>query len=117
MIADAAIFKYYNMTDVDERAKDIIPTSFGLVGNFPNPFNPSTSIRYSIGKPGAVKIDIFDLLGRRVRLLVDEYENPGIYDIVWDGKDTRGINVASGLYFVRLQNQEGTSSKKMLLLR
>ncbi|RKX20306.1 MAG: hypothetical protein DRP26_01935 [Candidatus Zixiibacteriota bacterium] len=116
-IADAAIFKYYNMTDVDERAKDIIPTSFGLVGNFPNPFNPSTSIRYSIGKPGAVKIDIYDLLGRRVRLLVDEYENPGIYDIVWDGKDTRGINVASGLYFVRLQNQEGTSSKKMLLLR
>lgn len=116
-VADAAILKYYNITDIEEQAENILPADFSLLGNFPNPFNSSTSIRFSISKPGTVKLNIYDLLGRKVRLLVDEFKNPGAHEVFWDGKDASGNDAASGVYFVRLQSEEMTDSRKMLLLR
>ena len=94
--------------------KDIAltPVSFSLQQNFPNPFNPSTTIEYSIARAVGVKLDVYDLLGRRVAALVDRLENPGQKSVKFDAS-----HVSSGVYFYRLRAGDFVAFKKMLVLK
>lgn len=81
---------------------DELPASFQLKQNFPNPFNPKTTIQYTVGSPAFVTLKVYDLLGREVRTLVSETQSARTHSAVWDGTDSRGRSVASGMYIYRL---------------
>jgi flagellar hook assembly protein FlgD len=100
-----------------ETPMDQLPMSYFLDQNYPNPFNPVTSITYNIEDATNVTIRIYDLLGHRVKTLVNEKKNPGSYLTLWDGLDQSGAKVASGFYICRLETDRFTATKKMLLLK
>jgi len=89
-----------------------IPTVFKLYNNYPNPFNPSTSIKYDVPKNTFVNLSVYDILGKLVTNLVSQDMTAGRYDIVWDAK-----NYASGTYIYRLEAGEFTDVKKMILVK
>jgi len=93
------------------------PTEFGLRQNYPNPFNPVTTIQYALPKASDVKIEIYNILGQRVRMLVNEHQDPGYKMVHWDGKDDRGVEVSSGIYLYRIQAGDFEKCKKMTLLK
>jgi PKD repeat protein len=94
-----------------------IPQTFSLAQNYPNPFNARTVIRYSLPKDSRVKISIYNILGQRVKVLVDEYQTTGHKTVVWDGTNQKGKGVASGVYFYKIKAGDFVQSKKMLLLK
>ncbi len=94
-----------------------LPESVGLDQNFPNPFNPVTTISYSLQKPAEVRIEILNIIGQRVRLLIEEHQASGSHQVTWDGRDDRGRDCSTGVYFYRLSSSEFSSTKKMLLLK
>jgi hypothetical protein len=106
--------RYWALTPVDEP-----PLLYRneIFQNYPNPFNPATIIEYSIASAGLVEIAIFNVDGQKIRTLVGEVEMPGTYRARWDGKNDRGVPVASGIYFYRLKAGSFCGVKKMLLLR
>ena len=89
-----------------------VPSNFRLEQNFPNPFNPSTVIRYQLPAAGHVTLKVFDVLGREVETLVDEKQNAGYYNITFNAN-----KFASGVYFYELRTDHNASFKKMLLLK
>jgi parallel beta-helix repeat protein len=91
------------------------PKEFSIAQNYPNPFNPSTTIEYTLPKDTQVRITIYNLLGRKVRTLVDEYQTAGRRRIVWDSKNDEGEEVASGIYFYQIKAGDFTQSKKMVI--
>jgi len=95
------------------------PQVFGLTPNFPNPFNSSTEIRFAIGgaAPVTAELDIYNVLGQRVRMLVREKRGPGRYSVLWDGRDDRGQALGSGIYFCSLKAGDFAQSRRMLMLR
>lgn len=93
------------------------PESFSLFQNYPNPFNPETQINYALPQDCQVRITVYNLLGQRVRTLVDEPQSAGYRTVHWDGKDEQGVDVASGVYFYKIKAGDFVDSKKMLLLK
>ena len=89
-----------------------LPDEFTLSQNYPNPFNMSTVISYQLKKDVAVKLDIYDLLGRKIQTLVDENQPAGLYQVTWTADD-----IASGMYFYKIQAGDYSDSKKMLLAK
>ena len=88
------------------------------VSNFPNPFNPRTTVGYTVPSRGAVTVAIYDAHGARVATLVDnEDRDAGAYRVEWDGRAENGAAAASGVYFARIQHASGARSKKMVLLK
>ena len=98
------------VTDIGTFKK--IPNRFSISQNYPNPFNPATTIRYSLEKPVRVKLFVFDILGRQVAVLVDEIQNAGIHESHFNA-----ANLASGVYFYRIEAGSFVQSKSMLLLK
>lgn len=98
-------------------ANTLSPAQFRLYHNYPNPFNPSTTIFYSTPGWGMVRVEIFNELGQKVRTLIAAAQQPGMKSVTWNGRDDRGAPVSSGLYFYRLRFNNRIESKKMLLLR
>ncbi|MBN2103835.1 Ig-like domain-containing protein [bacterium] len=94
-----------------------MPGFFTLDQNYPNPFNPITNIRYTVHKPGLVTLSIYNVLGQRVKVLVNRNLNPGEYSEQWDANDHRGIAVSSGVYFYRIETHDFAKTKRMLLIR
>jgi len=93
-------------------------TSYSLVGNVPNPFNPRTVIRYAVPEPAEVRLSIYDLQGRLVRTLVrDKRDGPAWYEASWDGTADEGQRVASGVYFYRMEAGDFVETKRMTLLK
>ena len=88
----------------------------GLAPNAPNPFNASTLIPYRLDAAGPVRLEIYNLLGQRVRALVDEAQAAGAYRVQWDARDGRGAAVAAGVYFIRLRYPGGVQTRRMLYL-
>ncbi len=88
-----------------------------LYQNYPNPFNPRTIIRYFLPEPCYVKIEVFDMVGNRVTVLMDKAQASGSHRVDWNGHDANGYAVASGVYFYRLTAGKKTLSKKMILLK
>ena len=88
-----------------------------LYPNRPNPFNPRTSIRYSLAQPGPAKIVIYDVAGRAVRTLVDAHREAGAWEAIWDGTDDKGRRVGAGVYWSRLETPGFTSNRKMVVMK
>ncbi len=93
------------------------PDKFEVTQNYPNPFNPSTKFRYTLPEGRNVKVVVYDLNGRRVAELVNNYQNAGSYEVTWNGKNDSGIQVASGTYIYSIQAGNFTQTKKMVLLK
>ena len=96
-----------------------LPKAFSLKQNAPNPFNPSTTISFTVpeGYQGKTNLKVFDLRGKIVRVLADDIREPGGYNVFWEGTDQAGRTVSSGVYFYRLQADNYTSTRKMVLLK
>ena len=94
------------------------PEVFSLVDNYPNPFNPATTIRYALPQAADVELTVYNVVGQPVRTLVAEAQSAGRYVVEWDATDDRGYSVSSGMYFYRLQAGDAFRQvKKMLLLK
>jgi YVTN family beta-propeller protein len=100
-----------------ETTTELVPKEYALRQNYPNPFNPETGIEFVLSKDCYVEISIYNLMGQKVRTLLSEYQTAGEKKTVWDGKDDRGNDLASGIYFYRLQAGDFSQTKKMVLLR
>jgi hypothetical protein len=94
-----------------------VPVVTLLEQNAPNPFNPTTVIRFSIAEPGWVRLVVYDVGGRPVRVLVDGERQANRYEVTWDGRDSAGRLVASGVYLYCLEAADYSGSKKMVLLK
>ena len=103
--------------DVTNENKDLISQEFIIYDNYPNPFNPSTNISYSISNGEYVSINIFDVNGGKVIELFNEYKFPGIYSIDWNGQNERGLQVSAGVYLYSIEAGEFRQTKKMILLK
>jgi len=110
---------YYEVytTTVTGNLDLVAPLRFELKQNYPNPFNPSTTISYEIGTQQKVTLKIFNIKGELVNTLVNGIQEAGKYEAVWDGRTYSSERVPTGVYFYELINQEGSSTKKMLLLK
>lgn len=111
-----SIFAVAESTEVIGIAEDLT-RAFGVGQNFPNPFNPLTTISFSLAEPGRVVLRIFDVAGRPVRTLVDGWRDAQRYEVTWDGRDDTGRVVASGVYLYQLVAPGCAETKKMVLLR
>jgi hypothetical protein len=94
-----------------------LPLAFTLAQNRPNPFNASTIIEFSLPEAAFTTLDVYNVLGQRVTTLMNDYTEAGPYSIFWNGRDEHGNQVASGLYFCRLQSGNHADSKKMVLMK
>ncbi|MCK4404175.1 MAG: T9SS type A sorting domain-containing protein, partial [candidate division Zixibacteria bacterium] len=109
-------------TDVEEEtAREELTAQFCLSANYPNPFNPVTRIQYTVGgsqtHPLPVTLRVYNVLGQVVRTLVNERKERGTYEVIWDGKDESGDEVASGVYFYKLQAEGFSQTKKMVMMK
>jgi len=94
-----------------------VPTATALMQNFPNPFNPSTTLTFDMAQAGHVTIQIYSVSGRLIRTLVDERRDAGRHRVEWNGMDTNGSSVPSGIYFYRMKASGYEATKKMILVR
>ena len=101
-----------NITGIDEKLIGLKPEAFGLYPNFPNPFNPSTKIRYAITQTAFTTLRVYSILGQEVAILINEEKTPGVYEVNFDG-----LNLTSGTYIYKLQAGDLTMTRKMLLLK
>ncbi|MDZ4699715.1 MAG: FlgD immunoglobulin-like domain containing protein [Rhodothermales bacterium] len=101
-----------------ERIGDETPTRFALHGNYPNPFNPSTTIHFELANAGQVVLAVYDVLGQQVAELVNGVQSAGVYEVQWDGRDTDGQVAASGVYLYRVTfDGQQSQSRVMTLLK
>ena len=101
-------------TAVEERN---IPSGFSLSANYPNPFNPETTISYTLPEASKVKITIYNLLGQHVKTLMNEFKPVGDYSVQWDGKNDAGEKLTSGVYIYRMQAGSFVESKKLMMMK
>ncbi len=94
-----------------------LPKTFALEQNFPNPFNPATTIRYHLPQAAHVTLTVYDVLGSKVAILVEGWQPAGTYSLLWDGTDQHGRLAGTGVYFYRLDAGFYTEMKKMILLK
>ncbi len=94
-----------------------LPTGFQLLPAYPNPFNPTTTIRYQLPIASDVKMTVYDILGREVDVLFHEYKNTGTHAVQWSGTNSFGQRVASGTYFVVLNAGNFQQVQKVLLIK
>ena len=97
--------------------KSAIPQEFSLSQNYPNPFNPETEIKYALSQDCDVKLIIYNILGEKVKLLVDEHQTAGHKTIHWNGRDEKGKEIASGIYFYKILAGDFSQSRKMVLVK
>lgn len=103
-------------TSVKETAAEV-PTKFELEQNFPNPFNPETSIKYHLPARTNVTLRVYNALGQEVRTLVNTLQDVGVYSATWDGKDNTGRQLSSGLYLFRLEAGSFVMTRKMAMVK
>ncbi|HUU45528.1 MAG TPA: T9SS type A sorting domain-containing protein, partial [Acidobacteriota bacterium] len=119
--ANSGAFTNLNVTTIsdiwDGQGGHLLPSGFGLAQNYPNPFNPSTLISFNLEYAGQVQLEVVNLLGQRVRTLVNGYRPAGVNSEIWDGRDQNGITVSSGIYFYRLAQDGLSQTRKMVLLK
>ena len=119
---DLGAFEYAPPASISDPSS-LKPQQFNLKQNYPNPFNPATSITYEIAETTYVRINIFNMIGNEIKVLVDKTVSPGVYTVRWDGKDSLGENVATGVYFYRMKTFDAklgvtfSDAKKLVLLR
>jgi len=102
-------------TGIEDNAN--LPLSFSLEQNYPNPFNINTKIMYSLANENNVRLTVYDLTGRQVVCLLNGRQGAGQYQITWNGADSNGKTVSSGIYFYRLESGDKSVTKRMALLK
>ncbi|HDZ11701.1 MAG TPA: T9SS type A sorting domain-containing protein, partial [Bacteroidetes bacterium] len=122
----AGLRYYYKIEDLDlngnktlhgpVRADIPVPNEFNISQNYPNPFNPVTTIRFVLPKSGFVQLSVFNILGQKVRTLVDENRKAGFYNVIWDGRNDFGNSVPSGIYYYKFTAGKFHSIKRMILM-
>lgn len=105
-----------NPTDVAP-GNEILPKRFALLGNYPNPFNASTVVKFQLSRPGFVELTVYNILGQKIRTLVKEQMTAGPKQVSWDGTDDLGHLLASGIYFYKIITVEGRQTGKMTMLK
>ena len=110
-------FEFLNVANSDTLNGNQIPLRFSLHQNYPNPFNPMTSIRYDLPRISMVNISVYNMMGRKVKTLVNGIQNPGFKTIHWDAKNDVNNPVSAGLYVYTIQTDGFRQTKKMLLLK
>jgi hypothetical protein len=95
----------------------LVPANSALLANYPNPFNPETTVRFTVPHKGHVSVKVFNSLGQEIVTLVDADYQPGVYDVQWNGRDSYGNQVQSGVYISRLETENQVKSNKMLLIK
>jgi hypothetical protein len=103
------------VTDADPEGE--IPDAVRLLRVYPNPFNPTATIRFALARRARIAVDVYDARGAHVARLLDEEREAGTHDVTWDGMNDRGAHVDSGIYFCRIVSGVASDSKKMILLR
>ena len=98
-------------------ASPSLPTQTALLANYPNPFNSRTRLAYRLAAPGAVRLELYNALGQRVRTLVDRFQAAGEYRVPWDARDGQGAAVSAGVYVTRLHYPSGVQTRRLLHLR
>ncbi len=116
VLADGSVTIYDMLTDI-EPITSVIPVEFSLAQNYPNPFNPSTTIAYSLKERIEVRLRIYNLLGQEVRTLVNQIQEAGKQQVVWNGLNNDGVPVASGIYLYQLTAGEFVQIRKMVLMK
>ena len=111
------VFDIVINSDLGFRKEAVLPSVIKVHPNYPNPFNPKTTIEYGIPSESNVRLVIFDILGREVLTLLDEFQKPGYKSILWDGKDSFGNSVSAGMYFYVLEVGRKKEIMKMVLLK
>lgn len=105
-------------TDIDETGDiETAPDKFTLLQNYPNPFNPETSIEFILNQPGRVTVEIFNILGQKIKTVADKKFRSGLQTLYWDGKDENGKEVSSGIYFYRVKTDDMVKTRKMVLVK
>ena len=94
-----------------------IPSIYTLHQNFPNPFNPATQINYDLPEDALVKVVVFDVMGRKVKTLMNESQSSGYHSLRWDATNDMDESISSGMYIYTIQARNYRSSKKMVLLK
>lgn len=129
-IQDGELYRY-NITFYDNKGNivvqkgaeitinrdDLLPTTFAISQNYPNPFNPTTTINYQLPVKEHVKLVLYNILGEKVRTLVNKEQSANYYKVIWNGRNDAGRQVASGIYFYMVNAGEYNAVKKMILLR
>lgn len=113
-------WKYFNnkitLTDVNDNVS-LIPTETKLLPNYPNPFNPSTTLKFNIEKSGKVRLSIYNIIGEEVKVIVNSHLANGSYEYDWDGKNNNGEIQSSGIYIVRLATHNKILTNKLVMLK
>ena len=93
------------------------PSNFAILGNYPNPFNPSTAIEFSLGKAGSADISLYNVAGQKVRELLSGSMKAGVHTVVWNGRDNFGRTVSAGVYIAKLTMGSSVTAKSMMLVK
>ena len=94
-----------------------VPTAYALEQNYPNPFNPSTQIRYALPEEARVTISVYDLMGRKVRTLVNDVQSAGYRSVVWNATNDMGRQVSAGVYIYSIQSGDFVQNRKLVLMK
>ena len=93
------------------------PENFALLGNYPNPFNPTTTIEFSLHETGFAELTIYNLAGQKIRELVSGTMSKGVHSVVWNGLDDSGFTVSNGVYLTRLRMNDTVVTGRMMLVK
>jgi len=108
----------YINVELTNASSDVIEVNSKLIGNYPNPFNPETTIKYNLSKPSYVEINIYNIKGQLINSMVNSDQYAGIHTIIWNGKNNSNDEVSSGLYLFKLVTDNKTIDiNKCLLLK
>jgi hypothetical protein len=116
-LSNIASYTTLILEDVEESEERQLPVAVSLEQNYPNPFNPTTKIVYELPRRMDVRLEIYNLLGQKIKTPVSENQSAGRYSEIWDGTDSENNMVVSGVYFYRIVAGDYSVSKKMLLLK
>jgi hypothetical protein len=111
------LMSWWNIVPISTSDAFAPSLSSGLDSIYPNPFNPSTSVRYNIARAEKVSLNIYNLRGQKVKTLINESKTAGAHTVSWDGTDEAGNPVASGVYYLRLQTDTARETRKLTMIK
>jgi len=117
IVTEATTIPPINMTSLSDADEVTVPMTTALKGNYPNPFNPSTTIAFDLAREGQVTIEVFNIKGQRVSTIAHDVYQAGRHNVVWNGNDANGRTVGSGVYFYRMTTDGYVKTQKMLLMK
>jgi len=107
----------YDVSSLAAPEEEIPPMAAKLMQNFPNPFNPETTLSFALPQASPVTIEVFNIKGQKVKTLIKDSFAPGQHSVVWNGTDDKGLSVSSGVYFYKMSTTNLVSTRKMLLMK